>query len=101
MSDTNELNPQNPTRRKFLSTTGTTAAATLIAAYMPMPVHASEDAGPSVTDTRVIEGVVPITLRVNGKERQLRIDPRTTLLDCIRESVLLSGTKKGCDHGQC
>ena len=44
---------------------------------------------------------IPITLRINGKDRQLRIDPRTTLLDCIRESVLLTGTKKGCDHGQC
>jgi xanthine dehydrogenase YagT iron-sulfur-binding subunit len=48
-----------------------------------------------------IDGAVPITLRINGKDRQLRIDPRTTLLDCIRESVLLTGTKKGCDHGQC
>jgi xanthine dehydrogenase YagT iron-sulfur-binding subunit len=44
---------------------------------------------------------VPITLRINGKEHSLRIDPRTTLLDCIRESVELTGTKKGCDHGQC
>jgi xanthine dehydrogenase YagT iron-sulfur-binding subunit len=44
---------------------------------------------------------VPITLRINGKEHSLRIDPRTTLLDCIREKVELTGTKKGCDHGQC
>ncbi len=44
---------------------------------------------------------VPITLRINGKEHSLRIDPRTTLLDCIRETVELTGTKKGCDHGQC
>jgi xanthine dehydrogenase YagT iron-sulfur-binding subunit len=44
---------------------------------------------------------VPITLRINGKELSLRIDPRTTLLDCIRETVELTGTKKGCDHGQC
>ena len=43
----------------------------------------------------------PVTLRINGKEHQLRIDPRTTLLDCIRETVTLTGTKKGCDHGQC
>jgi len=42
-----------------------------------------------------------ITLRINGKDHQLRIDPRTTLLDCIRETVALTGTKKGCDHGQC
>jgi hypothetical protein len=48
-----------------------------------------------------IEGAVPITLRINGEDRQLRINPRTTLLDCIRESILLTGTKKGCDHRQC
>jgi xanthine dehydrogenase YagT iron-sulfur-binding subunit len=53
------------------------------------------------TDAPFVEGAVPITLRINGKERQLRIDPRTTLLDCIRETVELTGTKKGCDHGQC
>jgi len=44
---------------------------------------------------------MPITLRINGKDHKLKIDPRTTLLDCIRETVALTGTKKGCDHGQC
>ena len=47
------------------------------------------------------EGSVPITLRINGREYSMRIDPRTTLLDCVRETVGLTGTKKGCDHGQC
>ncbi|HXJ75580.1 MAG TPA: (2Fe-2S)-binding protein [Candidatus Dormibacteraeota bacterium] len=46
-------------------------------------------------------GAVPITLRINGKDHHLRVDPRTTLLDCIREVVAFTGTKKGCDHGQC
>jgi xanthine dehydrogenase YagT iron-sulfur-binding subunit len=100
MSD-KQTNPQNPSRREFLSTTGTTAAATLIAAYVPVSGNASEEAGTSGPSAPPIDGAVPITLRVNGKDRQLRIDPRTTLLDCIRESVLLTGTKKGCDHGQC
>ena len=36
-----------------------------------------------------------ITLRINGNDRQLRVDPRTTLLDCIRETLALTGTKKG------
>ncbi len=98
MSDKEQSNPQNPTRRAFLSTTGTTAAATLIAAYLPSTASASEEIAPSGPS---IEGAMPITLRINGKDRQLRVDPRTTLLDCIRESVLLTGTKKGCDHGQC
>ena len=48
-----------------------------------------------------IEGNVPITLRINGQSHSLKIDPRTTLLDCLRETVGLTGTKKGCDHGQC
>jgi xanthine dehydrogenase YagT iron-sulfur-binding subunit len=40
-------------------------------------------------------------LRDNRKEHQLRVDPRTTLLDRLREILNLSRTKKGCDHGQC
>jgi len=98
MSDKNQ---KNPTRREFLSTTGSTAAATLIAAYMPPGANASELPTTSEPSGPTIEGAVPITLRINGKDRELRVDPRTTLLDCIRESVLLTGTKKGCDHGQC
>jgi xanthine dehydrogenase YagT iron-sulfur-binding subunit len=49
----------------------------------------------------IAEGPLPLTLRVNGTEYRLRLDPRTTLLDCLRETVALTGTKKGCDHGQC
>jgi len=46
-------------------------------------------------------GTVPLTLRVNGQAHKLMLDPRTTLLDCLREDLELPGTKKGCDHGQC
>ena len=42
-----------------------------------------------------------VTLRVNGQKRAVEIDPRTTLLDCLREHLQLTGSKKGCDHGQC
>src|SRR5690349_24504513 len=42
-----------------------------------------------------------ITLTVNGVERRLRVDTRTTLLDLLREQLDLTGAKKGCDHGQC
>jgi xanthine dehydrogenase YagT iron-sulfur-binding subunit len=44
---------------------------------------------------------VPITLVVNGANKQLQIRPWTTLLDLLREHLDLTGTKKGCDHGQC
>jgi xanthine dehydrogenase YagT iron-sulfur-binding subunit len=57
---------------------------------------------PAASDSvRAADDLVPVTLRVNGKEYRLRLDPRTTLLDCLRESLVLTGTKKGCDHGQC
>jgi xanthine dehydrogenase YagT iron-sulfur-binding subunit len=42
-----------------------------------------------------------ITLKVNGQTHRLSVDTRTTLLDALRETLALSGTKKGCDHGQC
>ena len=42
-----------------------------------------------------------VTLRVNGKTRSLDLDPRVTLLDALREHLRLTGTKKGCDMGQC
>ena len=44
---------------------------------------------------------VPVTLHINGAERAERIDPRTTLLDLLRETWLLTGTKKGCEQGTC
>ncbi len=46
-------------------------------------------------------GTVPITLTINGQRRSLSVEPWTTLLDLLRERELLTGTKKGCDHGQC
>ena len=48
-----------------------------------------------------VEGAVAVTLKINGKDTPLKVDPRTTLLDCLRETLHLTGTKKGCDHGQC
>jgi xanthine dehydrogenase YagT iron-sulfur-binding subunit len=44
---------------------------------------------------------MPVTLQVNGQARPLEVDPRTTLLDALRERIGLTGSKKGCDHGQC
>ncbi|MBB3879685.1 xanthine dehydrogenase YagT iron-sulfur-binding subunit [Sphingomonas pseudosanguinis] len=52
-------------------------------------------------DPAAMPVTMPVTLKVNGKDRPLSLDPRTTLLDALREHLHLSGTKKGCDHGQC
>ena len=46
-------------------------------------------------------GTIPITLTINGKARSLVIEPWMTLLDLLREREQLTGSKKGCDHGQC
>jgi xanthine dehydrogenase YagT iron-sulfur-binding subunit len=46
-------------------------------------------------------GAVSIVLTVNGRRRELHVAPWTTLLDALREHLDLTGTKKGCDHGQC
>ena len=55
----------------------------------------------SSSPRRPPESAIPVKLKVNGKDYDLRIDPRTTLLDCLREHLHLTGSKKGCDHGQC
>ena len=46
-------------------------------------------------------GMLVVTIEVNGKNKTLELDPRTTLLDALRENMQLTGTKKGCDRGQC
>ena len=103
MRDDPQSDPKNPTRREFLRNTGGTAAAAVIAGTTPVASGTAEqiNTATGAADGPRLEGAVAITLRVNGKDRQLRVDPRTTLLDCLRETLTLTGTKKGCDHGQC
>jgi xanthine dehydrogenase YagT iron-sulfur-binding subunit len=47
------------------------------------------------------DAAVSVALKINGKDVSVEIDPRTTLLDLLREHLQLTGSKKGCDHGQC
>ena len=64
----------------------------------------SDTAPPARSEPSLIfagpEGV-PVTLRVNGVDRTLELEPRVTLLDALREHLGLTGTKKGCNHGEC
>ena len=85
------------TRRLFLSTAGTAG----IAAAMGSSEFATVSSAAEVAAAPPIEGSVSVTLHVNGRQHRLQVDPRTTLLDCLREILHLTGTKKGCDHGQC
>src|SRR5881275_2497812 len=56
---------------------------------------------PSGTPQAAYAPPQPVTLRINGAEHHLSIEPRVTLLDALREVLHLTGTKKGCDRGQC
>jgi xanthine dehydrogenase YagT iron-sulfur-binding subunit len=71
---------------------GGAAAVTIAAA----PAVEAVQPGPSPPPP-----VMRVSFEVNGQRRQLEADTRTTLLDALREHLLLTGTKKGCDHGQC
>lgn len=80
-----------------MSRRGVLAAGTAgaVAANIPMAAgqqQASRGQGGSTMD---------VAIEVNGERRELALDPRTTLLDALREHLRLTGTKKGCDHGQC
>jgi xanthine dehydrogenase YagT iron-sulfur-binding subunit len=77
-------------RRRFLGTAG---AVTL--AIASRPASAEDAAEPVSMHTK------SVTLTVNGRRHALDLDPRTTLLDTLREHLGLTGTKKGCDQGQC
>ena len=85
------------TRRELLAVAAVTGGAFVVGgklvpgAISPAAAQGSE-AGPAP---------LGLALRVNGPEHRLTLDPRTTLLDALREHLHFTGTKKGCDHGQC
>jgi xanthine dehydrogenase YagT iron-sulfur-binding subunit len=88
-------------RRSFLSHLGAAGIAATASPVLAATTIQEPPAADAMSEAPAAAGTVPLTLRVNGKSRVLRVDPRTTLLDCLRENLNLPGTKKGCDHGQC
>lgn len=89
-------------RRSFLSHVGAAGVATAAAAVTPLAASAiAETPASAETTAEALAGSVAVTLKVNGELHAIRIDPRATLLDTLRETIHLTGTKKGCDHGQC
>jgi xanthine dehydrogenase YagT iron-sulfur-binding subunit len=82
-------------RRVFLEASigGLAAARWALVSAPAVPTSAApRAAGP---------GAIPVTLHVNGVEHRMWVDPRVTLLEALREDLGLTGTKEGCDHGQC
>lgn len=82
-------------RRSFLGR-ALTAAGTAIAAPSLLNAQAKEEPKEVIPP-----GQMQIKLKINGKSHKLTIEPRVTLLDAMREQLGLTGSKKGCDHGQC
>ena len=88
-------------RREFMRLTMTTAG---VVVSLPLQARAqalaSDPAKPASAPNEVAP-TMPVNFRINGESRRLTVDTRTTLLDTLRENLALTGTKKGCDHGQC
>jgi xanthine dehydrogenase YagT iron-sulfur-binding subunit len=89
-------NPHDDSRRTFLKQSSLLTAMALV----PSPVVT---AAAAELDEKVAAAFekVPLSLKVNGTKHKLQVEPRTTLLDLLRENLHLTGTKKGCDYGQC
>ena len=85
---------RGPNRRMFLTRTASLGALPLAAA-IPATAAAQQ------RTVEIMHGKVTATLTVNGRDNLVEIDTRTTLLDALREHLQLTGSKKGCDHGQC
>jgi xanthine dehydrogenase YagT iron-sulfur-binding subunit len=86
--------PDDPSRRSFVLGSAAAAAAIVVSPMLGAAPEASEK-------SYVDPSAIPVVLTVNGKRHELRLDPRTTLLDALREHLDLTGTKKGCDQGAC
>ena len=90
-------------RRDLLKSTVAAGSALAVGnlASTPHTASAATTASPAAGLTESESPRVNVLLRVNNQEHRLAVDPRSTLLDTLREQLHLTGTKKGCDHGQC
>ena len=84
------------TRREFVADAGIVAGGMALG----FPVRANGITVAEIEEAHVAT-TVPLALTINGRQHKLALDPRVTLLDLLRERLGLTGTKKGCDHGQC
>jgi xanthine dehydrogenase YagT iron-sulfur-binding subunit len=87
---------QKPSRRRFLQSAAAAAAVTAA----PL-AHAQQQAQTAVMPPASAVPLMPVKLTINGHPYELQVEARTTLLDALREYAELTGTKKGCDRGQC
>ena len=88
------------TRRHFLKQVAGTGAAISLGPAL-LGISSAEAADTSPTTPPAATAATKFALKINGEEHALEADPRTSLLDALREHLHLTGSKKGCDHGQC
>ncbi len=99
-----DLGIHGESRRRFL---GQVSAAGLSVLALQMLAEQSAFAGSGVSAESAaeaaakLENAVKVVMKINGAEKSLDVDSRMTLLDALRERLQLTGSKKGCDHGQC
>ena len=92
-----KLSAKQRSRRNFLGQSLSAAGAAIAA---PSLLNACQNKSVSASNA-LVEGETRIELKINGHINKLNIEPRVTLLDALRENLGLTGSKKGCDHGQC
>ncbi|MHA4845365.1 2Fe-2S iron-sulfur cluster-binding protein [Flavitalea antarctica] len=85
---------------KLMALTGSTVMATHLLGIEQLSARTIAPE-PEGTDPLSLENAVRVSFKVNGSPKSLMVDPRMTLLDAVRERLQLTGSKKGCDHGQC
>ncbi|MDX1582353.1 MAG: (2Fe-2S)-binding protein [Thermoanaerobaculia bacterium] len=92
-------NPNGVSRRSFLKGAGLSAAG---ATFVNSSIQATGEMAKGVGDSAARgPGAVPILLRINGEEKKIVVEPRTTLADALREELEMTGTKISCDRGAC
>ena len=95
--------PRDPSRRKFLKGVGLAGAGAAVIDQLSLNVAAEEEKAEVGAGTRPVAGTLNLTLDVNGKQRQVTVEPRTTLLNALRTRLdpPLTGPKLVCDMGTC
>jgi xanthine dehydrogenase YagT iron-sulfur-binding subunit len=90
----------DPNRREFLSTVAVGGAAIAATTLLKRQAAAAEPATAPAAAAAAAP-TMPVVLTINGVDHPMQIDPRISLLDALREMLGMTGSKKGCDHGQC
>lgn len=102
-SDTPERDEltHSPSRRRFMKSVGLSSLAAATTGAGLGNAWADDDPAATKNTDAPAEGTTRVSFKINGQMKQIDVAPNVILLDAIRDELKLTGTKKGCDHGQC